>query len=174
MAYEAVIGMEVHAQILTGSKMFCACSADYAGAPPNAHTCPTCLGMPGALPTANQAADGSWAGYNAVNSTAVMGGALASGGQDQAGAIAFLTGAQADSGAFTSNGADDMLATTQATLLLAGAITGGTYTGVAATWARRELEPGGSVAFIVELGETLSPLEASTHAQAVRTIAVEG
>ena len=55
-----------------------------------------------------------------------------------------------------------------------GAITGGTYTGVAATWARRELEPGGSVAFIVELGETLSPLEASTHAQAVRTIAVEG
>ncbi len=54
-----------------------------------------------------------------------------------------------------------------------GSITGGTYTGVAATWARRELEPDGSVAFIVELGETLSPLEASTHAQAVRTVADE-
>ena len=55
-----------------------------------------------------------------------------------------------------------------------GSITGGTYTGVAATWARRELEPDGSVAFIVELGETLSPLEASTHAQAVRTVAAGG
>lgn len=55
-----------------------------------------------------------------------------------------------------------------------GEITGGTYTGIAATWARRELEPDGSVAFIVELGETLSPEEAMLHANAVRTIASEG
>ena len=56
MEYEAVIGMEVHAQILTKSKMFCSCSADYASAPPNTHTCPVCLGMPGVLPVINQAA----------------------------------------------------------------------------------------------------------------------
>ena len=56
MAYVATIGMEVHAQILTRSKMFCACSADYASAPPNTHTCPVCLGMPGTLPVANAAA----------------------------------------------------------------------------------------------------------------------
>jgi aspartyl-tRNA(Asn)/glutamyl-tRNA(Gln) amidotransferase subunit B len=56
MAYEAIIGMEVHAQIITASKMFCGCSADYASAPPNTHTCPVCLGMPGVLPVINQAA----------------------------------------------------------------------------------------------------------------------
>ncbi len=56
MEYEPVIGLEVHAQLLTHSKMFCACSADYAGAPPNTHTCPVCLGMPGSLPTINQRA----------------------------------------------------------------------------------------------------------------------
>lgn len=55
-----------------------------------------------------------------------------------------------------------------------GGITGGIYTGVAATWARNELKPDGSVAFIVELGATLSSDEATTHAEAVRTIAVEG
>lgn len=54
--YEAVIGMEVHAQVLTKSKMFCACSADYASAPPNTHTCPVCLAMPGVLPVINEAA----------------------------------------------------------------------------------------------------------------------
>ncbi|MFQ5813732.1 MAG: Asp-tRNA(Asn)/Glu-tRNA(Gln) amidotransferase subunit GatB [Anaerolineae bacterium] len=54
--YEAVIGMEVHVQLLTESKMFCRCSADYAAAEPNTHVCPVCLGMPGMLPVINQKA----------------------------------------------------------------------------------------------------------------------
>jgi aspartyl-tRNA(Asn)/glutamyl-tRNA(Gln) amidotransferase subunit B len=54
--YELVVGMEVHAQLLTRSKMFCRCATDYAGAPPNTRVCPVCLGMPGALPVANRAA----------------------------------------------------------------------------------------------------------------------
>ncbi|MGE5617931.1 MAG: Asp-tRNA(Asn)/Glu-tRNA(Gln) amidotransferase subunit GatB [Sphingomonadaceae bacterium] len=56
MEYEPVIGLEVHAQLLTESKMFCSCSADYAGAAPNTHVCPVCLGMPGVLPVINQKA----------------------------------------------------------------------------------------------------------------------
>ena len=56
MEYEPVIGLEVHAQLLTQSKMFCGCSADYAGAPPNTHVCPVCLGMPGSLPLINRRA----------------------------------------------------------------------------------------------------------------------
>ena len=51
--FEAVIGLEVHAQLLTRSKIFCACSAAF-GAPPNSRTCPVCLGMPGVLPVLNR------------------------------------------------------------------------------------------------------------------------
>ena len=47
------IGLEVHAQLLTQSKMFCGCSADIAYDPPNSHVCPICLGMPGTLPVIN-------------------------------------------------------------------------------------------------------------------------
>ena len=54
--YEAVIGIEVHCQLRTASKMFCSCSNAYDGAAPNSHTCPVCLGLPGALPTINRAA----------------------------------------------------------------------------------------------------------------------
>jgi aspartyl-tRNA(Asn)/glutamyl-tRNA(Gln) amidotransferase subunit B len=56
MNYETVIGLEVHAQLLTKSKMYCGCSADYASAPPNTHVCPVCLGMPGVLPVINKQA----------------------------------------------------------------------------------------------------------------------
>src|SRR4030065_1919404 len=56
MNYETIIGLEVHAQLHTRSKMYCRCSADYASTPPNTHVCPVCLGMPGVLPTINQQA----------------------------------------------------------------------------------------------------------------------
>jgi aspartyl-tRNA(Asn)/glutamyl-tRNA(Gln) amidotransferase subunit B len=56
MAWEPVIGLEIHAQLLTKSKMFCGCSAAYADAAPNSHVCPVCSGMPGVLPAANREA----------------------------------------------------------------------------------------------------------------------
>lgn len=54
--FEVVIGLEVHAQLLTNSKMFCTCSTDYANAAPNTHVCPICMGMPGVLPMINEQA----------------------------------------------------------------------------------------------------------------------
>jgi aspartyl-tRNA(Asn)/glutamyl-tRNA(Gln) amidotransferase subunit B len=54
--YEAVIGIECHVQLRTVSKMFCGCSTDFQAAPPNSHTCPVCLGLPGALPVINREA----------------------------------------------------------------------------------------------------------------------
>ncbi len=54
--YEIVIGLEVHSQLLTTSKMFCRCPADYANAEPNTHCCPICMGFPGVLPVINKRA----------------------------------------------------------------------------------------------------------------------
>src|SRR5579884_4563178 len=54
--YEVVIGLEVHSQLLTTSKMFCRCPADYANAEPNTHICPVCSGYPGVLPVINEQA----------------------------------------------------------------------------------------------------------------------
>lgn len=55
MRYESVIGLEVHAQLLTKSKIFCGCSTKF-GEPPNSQTCPICIGMPGVLPVLNRQA----------------------------------------------------------------------------------------------------------------------
>src|SRR6476659_3894391 len=55
MSFEPVIGLEIHAQLRTASKIFCGCSTAF-GAPPNTHVCPVCLGFPGTLPVLNHAA----------------------------------------------------------------------------------------------------------------------
>ncbi len=56
MEYEPVIGLEIHVQLSTKSKMFCGCAADYQSAEPNTHVCPVCMALPGTLPVVNRQA----------------------------------------------------------------------------------------------------------------------
>ncbi len=53
LSFQTVIGLEIHVQLATKSKLFCSCSTDYIGARPNSNVCPVCLGMPGSLPVVN-------------------------------------------------------------------------------------------------------------------------
>ncbi|MBP7928111.1 Asp-tRNA(Asn)/Glu-tRNA(Gln) amidotransferase GatCAB subunit B, partial [Patescibacteria group bacterium] len=65
--YKLVLGLEIHLHLNVSKKMFCKCSADIYNADPNTHTCPVCLGLPGALPVPN---------LDAVNKTQLLGLAL--------------------------------------------------------------------------------------------------
>ena len=64
--YEAVIGLEIHVQLKTRTKMFCGCRLSF-GDPPNTHVCPTCLALPGALPAHNSTSDRArWSRFGAA------------------------------------------------------------------------------------------------------------